>query len=124
MLCGYSMIASTRVMGAERENRHVRMPGYDPFGERLGKVFDGISAGERAEGRGFLVRAVAFLADRMAARAVLLDQHFALVDEGLVSGVRGAAGLRSTTLPKSPALSALCTPSTNWHDGTGRLLSS
>jgi hypothetical protein len=26
------------VVGAERENRHVRMPGYDPFGERLGKV--------------------------------------------------------------------------------------
>jgi hypothetical protein len=73
---------------------------------------------ERKRKRGSLVRAVGLLADRMAARAVLLDQL--ALDEGLVSGVRGAAGLRSTTLPKSPALSELCTPSTNRHDGTGR----
>ena len=64
---------------------------------------------ERKRRRGSLVRAVGLLARPHGVRAVLLDQL--AFDEGLVSGVRGAAGLKSTTLPKSPALSVLCTPS-------------
>jgi len=52
------------------------------------------------------VRDVALLADRMTARAVLLDQHFAFSMRVLSAAYAGAVGLRSTTPPKSPALGA------------------
>ena len=50
------------------------MPSASDFGEVLDRVF----AGQRAERRRLRMRTVAFLADGVAARAVLLDQDFAL----------------------------------------------
>ena len=69
------------VVRTEHEDRHVGMAGDDAFGERFGKIFDRIIRGKRPEGRRIRVRTVPLLADRMAARAILIDQRLALVDE-------------------------------------------
>src|SRR6185437_11270674 len=62
------------------------MAGNNALGERFGEIFDWIAARKRAEGRSIRVGAVSLFADGMATRAILLDQHAALVRQVLLGG--------------------------------------
>src|SRR5262249_12928700 len=79
------------IVWLEHKDRHVRGTGDDPLRQRLGQILDRVFGGQRPKGRRFLVRAVSFSTDRMAARAVLPDEHLALVDRGIACGVSGSA---------------------------------
>ena len=68
--------------------------------------------------------AVALLADRVAARAVLPDQNFALVDEGLFGGIgRDGARNEGAALAAIANLTALKPDPAKLRDGTMPLLS-
>jgi TfoX N-terminal domain len=77
---------------AEDEDRHVRMTRHDSLGKRFGEVLDRIFAGQGPERGCLRMRAVALLADGVAARAVLPHERFAFIDEGLLGSVCRGAG--------------------------------
>ena len=107
------------VVRVEHEDRHVRMPGDDSFGERLGKIVDRVFGGKGAEGRRFLVRAVALLADRVAARTVSLTSTPPLSMRVFSAALAEVAfAMRRATPAASPALTALSPAFPKYPDGT------
>jgi hypothetical protein len=105
------------VMRAEHEDRHVGCPD-DSLGERLGKIVDRVFGGKGAEGRRFLVRAVALLADRVAARAVLLTST-----SPLSMRVFSAALAETALATRRAALAAIPNLTAKLRDGTKGLSS-
>src|SRR5215813_9839573 len=110
------------IVWLEHKDRHVRVTGDDPIGKRLGQILDRVFGGQRPKGRRFLVRAVSFSTDRMAARAVLPDEHLALVDRGIACGGAGPLNATAPSVPSCVAISALSAGRLTLHDGTIALL--
>jgi hypothetical protein len=77
-------------------------------------IYTRVPAGESPKRRRFLVRAIALLAERMTARAVLLDQHLALVDEGLLGGVSGNGEAENEDEPHDRC-TPRCVQAAWWH---------
>jgi hypothetical protein len=75
------------VVRVEHEDGHVGVPRNNSLGERLGEIVYGVSTGQRSEWRCLRMRAIAHLADCVAARTVVANEHLALVDKRFVGSL-------------------------------------
>jgi hypothetical protein len=95
MLASTSVALNTKIGMSE-------WPETIPSASDSEKVLDRIAARQSAEWRRLGMRTVALLADRMTTRAIMFDEHLALVGEILLGGRAGYQLCPASLRPRNP----------------------